>query len=118
MTASAAAISARGVAAQDGTATPAASPVAAGTWPRDVNDLFGPVTIPAAPQRVVALSDWYEVDYLLAVGIQPVLYGYTNRYGQGIAPWVIETAARACPPTTSKAPLSPISRRFPPRLRT
>jgi iron complex transport system substrate-binding protein len=55
-----------------------------------VNDLFGPVTIPVAPERVVALSDWYEVDYLLAVGIRPVLYGYTNRYGQGVAPWVNE----------------------------
>ncbi len=69
--------------------TPVASPVP-GAWPRTIPAANGDITIAAPPQRIVATSDWYEVDYLMAVGVEPILYGYTNRYGLGIAPWLSE----------------------------
>lgn len=69
--------------------TPIASPVA-GEWPRTIATASGEVTIPSPPANIVATSDWYEVDYLMAIGVRPSLYGYTNRYGLGISPWLIE----------------------------
>lgn len=68
-------------------ATPGATPEAV-SWPRTVQAVTGPVEILSRPERVVAISDWYEVDYLMAAGVRPVLYGYTNRYGQGVSPWL------------------------------
>lgn len=69
--------------------TPVASPVA-GQWPRTITAVNGKVTIPAKPAKIVATSDWYEVDYVMAIGVRPSLYGYTNRYGLGVSPWLIE----------------------------
>lgn len=68
--------------------TPEASP-AAGQWPRIVSAVNGEIPLPAQPSKVVATSDWYEVDYLMAIGVEPALYGYTDRYGLGVSPWLI-----------------------------
>lgn len=74
-----------------------ASPAATGTFPRDVEGTFGMVTIPAKPERVAAVSDWYEVDYLMAQGVSPIIYGYTNRWDQGLAPWLAEVGGDGLP---------------------
>jgi len=82
----AAAAAARGVSAQD--ATPAATPVP-GVWPRTIHGTFGDVELAAKPERIAAVSDWFEVDYLMAMGVRPILYGYTNRYELGVSPWLV-----------------------------
>lgn len=84
----AASLAARASAQATPDASPAASPVA-GQWPRTVHGSLGDVTIEAKPARVVAVSDWYEVDYLMAQGVKPILYGYTNRWGAGVSPWLV-----------------------------
>ncbi len=68
-------------------ATPAASPVASGAWPRTISHAMGDTVIPAQPQRVVAASDYIDLDYLLALGVAPVAYGFTNAWGSGAMPW-------------------------------
>lgn len=70
--------------AQD--ATPIASPVAA-EFPRTVESALGPVTIPAAPVRVVTTSEYEGFDSLLALGIKPVLSGVDGGYDVGQTPW-------------------------------
>lgn len=60
----------------------------AGSWPRTITGSLGEVVIPAKPERILCLSDWGEVDYLMAMGVKPVTYGFTNRYGQGVSPWL------------------------------
>ncbi|MGC4189611.1 MAG: ABC transporter substrate-binding protein [Thermomicrobiales bacterium] len=85
------AASAAGSVRAEGTpeASPTSSPVT-GVWPRTIHGSLGDVTIEAKPTRVAAVSDWFEVDYLMAQGVRPLIYGFTNRYGQGVSPWLIE----------------------------
>lgn len=78
-----------GVSAQ----TPIASPVA--SFPRTVTHEMGETTIPAQPTRVVAVSDFIDLDYLLALDVAPVLYGFTNAWESGSMPW--QTAATDLP---------------------
>ncbi|CAN5607014.1 iron-siderophore ABC transporter substrate-binding protein [soil metagenome] len=77
------------IAALGATGTLAQSTPIAGEWPRTLQGTFGEVVIPAKPVRIVAASDWYEVDYLIAMGVKPILYCYTNRYDLGVSPWLI-----------------------------
>ena len=58
---------------------------------------LGDVVIPAPPQRILALSDWGEVDYLMAMGVEPANYGYTNRYGEGVSPWLTAAGGEDLP---------------------
>lgn len=57
-------------------------------WPRTVTGSLGEVVIPTKPERILCISDWGEVDYLIAMGVEPAIYGFTNRYGQGVSPWL------------------------------
>ncbi len=79
------------------TATPAetATPVAAGPTPtatpaseRLVRHAMGETTVPATPQRVVAL-DMGELDIALALGVQPIGYA-TCTAGEELAPYLRE----------------------------
>lgn len=81
-------------------ATPEASPVA-GTFPRTITHAMGETEIPAQPQRVVAASDYIDLDYLLSLGVTPVTYGFTNAWGSGAMPW--QTAAADIPSFDSSA---------------
>lgn len=69
--------------------TPAADPAAptGSGFPRTVGHLEGDTTIPAQPQRVVAMTDYLDLDLLLALGVRPVLFGFTDSWGSGILPW-------------------------------
>ncbi|MGH2584112.1 MAG: ABC transporter substrate-binding protein, partial [Dehalococcoidia bacterium] len=59
-----------------------------GGFPRTVKHSLGETRIPTRPERIVALADAEPLDCLLAVGLKPVLYGYSNAYGTGVPPWV------------------------------
>lgn len=70
-------------------ATPAASP-GADEFPVTITHTMGETTIPAQPERI-AVSDMNEaVDSLLAVGLQPVYYGLSGGYIDGVPTWVTE----------------------------
>ncbi|MGC4108126.1 MAG: ABC transporter substrate-binding protein [Thermomicrobiales bacterium] len=66
-------------------ATPSASPV--GAYPRTIIHEMGETVIPAQPVRIVAASDFMDLDYLLTLGVEPVLYGFTNAWDSGSMPW-------------------------------
>ncbi|HWK80221.1 MAG TPA: hypothetical protein VNP95_05620, partial [Thermomicrobiales bacterium] len=66
-------------------ATPSASPV--GAYPRTIVHEMGETVIPAQPVRIVATSDFMDLDYLLTLGVDPVLYGFTNAWESGSMPW-------------------------------
>ncbi|WP_247595954.1 MULTISPECIES: iron-siderophore ABC transporter substrate-binding protein [unclassified Rhodococcus (in: high G+C Gram-positive bacteria)] len=56
-----------------------------------VDTMFGEVTVPAAPQRVVALG-WSDAETALALGIQPVAASdWLAVGGDGLGPWVEES---------------------------
>lgn len=82
-------------------ATPSASP--AGTFPRTVSHEMGETVIPAKPVRIVAASDFMDLDYLLVLGVEPVLYGFTNAWDSGSMPW--QTAATDLPSFDANADL-------------
>lgn len=72
----------------DAEATPTTGPTSSGGgFPRTVSHALGETTIPAPPQRVVAVIDEEPLDVLLAMGLQPVLYGVTEHYGVDQTPW-------------------------------
>lgn len=48
---------------------------------------MGETVIPAKPLRVVATSDFMDLDYLLTLGVEPVLFGFTNAWESGSMPW-------------------------------
>ena len=56
-------------------------------WPRTVGRDFAETKVPAQPQRVVATADRDQLDVLLAMGIEPVLYGFSGDY-EVSAPWI------------------------------
>jgi iron complex transport system substrate-binding protein len=66
-----------------------ASPTAG--FPRTIMHSGGETTIPAKPARVVAVTDFIDLDYLLTLGVEPVLYGFSNAWDSGSMPW--QTAA-------------------------
>lgn len=56
-----------------------------------VDTIFGEVTVPAAPQRVVALG-WSDAETALALGVQPVAASdWLAVGGDGLGPWVEES---------------------------
>jgi iron complex transport system substrate-binding protein len=85
----AAGITWRGGAAQD--ATPAASPgMVANGFPITIAHALGETTIPALPQRIVSTDMNEVVDSLLAIGLQPVYFGLSGGYIDGVPVWVTE----------------------------
>jgi iron complex transport system substrate-binding protein len=63
---------------------PAAAPDQAGSR---VDTMFGPVDVPANPERVVALG-WGDAEAALALGVQPVGASDWLAYGgEGVGPW-------------------------------
>lgn len=71
--------------------TPALSPAQAtpvtDTFPVTVTHTMGDTTIPARPQRVVAVNDYADLDFLLTLGVDPVLYGFTHAWDRDRMPW-------------------------------
>lgn len=70
---------------------PVASPVAG--YPRTIEHILGETVIPSRPARIVAVSDFMDLDYLLTLGVDPVLYGFTNAWNSGAMPWQADAAA-------------------------
>lgn len=58
------------------------------TYPLTITHAMGEATLPALPQRIVAVNDAEHIDTLLAIGLKPVLYGYSGSYGVERSPWV------------------------------
>lgn len=73
------------------TTSPAAAATSAPStdvaFPVTVEHYFGSTTIEAAPSRVLALGDFAELDNLLALGVTPVAFGYTDSWATGTPPW-------------------------------
>jgi iron complex transport system substrate-binding protein len=73
-------------------ADPTSTPAASGKYPREITHEKGITTVPAPPKRVVAISDFNDLDYLLVLGVEPVLYGFTNAWDGGAMPWQLDAA--------------------------
>lgn len=70
------------------TADPSTSgPVPAGEFPVTIEHFFGTTTLDAAPERVVTIGDFAELDNLVALGVTPVAFGFTNSWATGLTPW-------------------------------
>lgn len=67
-----------------------ATPAAAAEFPVTVAHALGETRIPAKPQCIVATDMSEAVDSLLAVGEQPVYYGLSGGYIDGVPEWVWE----------------------------
>lgn len=76
-------------------ATPVAGTPVGDAFPVTLAHAAGEATIPARPQRVVAASDFIDLDYLLSLHVQPVLYGFSNAWESGVMPW--QSAAEGVP---------------------
>lgn len=70
------------------------SPVAKGAavgdadaFPRDVEHAAGTTKIDELPERVVVLDDYTDLDHLVALGVTPVAFGFTNAWETGLTPW-------------------------------
>lgn len=72
----------------DGGSAPsnAESPATGEGYPITVTHAFGETTIPAEPQRIVALTN-AEAETLLALGITPVGIGNAYGFENGVGPW-------------------------------
>ena len=69
---------------------PAGSATSGGAGPATIPTAFGDVTVPAAPQRVVALG-WSDAETALALGVQPVgASDWLAVGGDGLGPWVTQ----------------------------
>ena len=64
---------------------------------------LGETTIPARPERIVAGTDFVDLDYLLTLGIDPVLFGFSNAWESGAMPW--QSAAADLPTFDASADL-------------
>jgi iron complex transport system substrate-binding protein len=73
--------------------TPVSSPAA--DFPRTIAHAMGETIVPARPERVACTGDFIDLDFLLALDIEPVLYGFTNAWSSGAMPW--QTAAADLP---------------------
>ncbi|MDZ7727013.1 MAG: ABC transporter substrate-binding protein [Dehalococcoidia bacterium] len=71
----------------DDESTPTSAPAEASLFPRTIAHSAGETTVPARPERVVALKDFNDLDYLLTLGVEPVAYGFTNAWESGSMPW-------------------------------
>ncbi len=69
-------------------ATPRAA--TASGFPVTITHALGETTIPAAPKRIVSTDMNEVVDSLLAIGLQPVYYGLSGGYIDGVPTWVME----------------------------
>lgn len=58
-------------------------------FPRTIQHALGETIIPTRPRRIVTTNDTEPLDCLLAIGLRPILYGFTDGYGLGgLTPWV------------------------------
>lgn len=48
---------------------------------------LGSTTLTGKPQRVLVISDFTDLEYVLALGIRPVAYGATGAWARGALPW-------------------------------
>lgn len=55
--------------------------------PREIEHALGKATITKKPQRILVLSDFTDLEYVLALGITPIGYGFTGSWDRGGLPW-------------------------------
>lgn len=85
------------------------TPDANAGYPREVSHFLGSSTIPARPERIVAVSDFSDLDYLTDLGLEPVLYGFSNAYDTGARPWQTTTANLKSMPASAEPDLEAIA---------
>jgi iron complex transport system substrate-binding protein len=75
---------------------PAAASTSTGSesFPRTVRHELGTTTVPARPQRVVAVTDGAELASLLALGVTPVGFGQRN---DPLRPWIRDRGGAGIP---------------------
>lgn len=71
----------------------ASEPAASGAFPVEIEHNLGTAVIESEPERVVVLGDFADLDSVLALGVQPVAFGFTDAWGTGLAPWQIDAGA-------------------------
>jgi iron complex transport system substrate-binding protein len=71
-----------------GSATPPTPTTNSGSFPVTVAGKEGTATIPALPQRVVALGYERDAETALALGVTPIAMSENSSYPNLIAPWV------------------------------
>lgn len=71
--------------AAPGTST--ATTAATAAFPVTVEHFLGSTTIDAQPSRVVTLGDFTDLDTLVALGVTPVAFGFTDSWETGLTPW-------------------------------
>ncbi|MFT4038813.1 MAG: ABC transporter substrate-binding protein [Thermomicrobiales bacterium] len=76
-------------------ATPVAATPGAGAFPVTITHINGETIIPARPERIVAASDFLDLDALLTLGLTPVAYGAANGATGQRLPW--QDAAEGIP---------------------
>lgn len=65
----------------------------AGAFPVTIEHALGTAVIESRPERVVVLSDFNDLDSVLALGVEPVAFGFTDAWGTGLAPWQLDAGA-------------------------
>lgn len=75
--------------------TPVAATPRSGSFPVTITHINGETTIPAQPERIVAATDFLDLDSLLTLGLKPVAYGAANGATGMRLPW--QDAARGIP---------------------
>jgi iron complex transport system substrate-binding protein len=69
------------------TASTTAAPSDPAAFPVTIDHVLGTTTLTAAPTRIVTLADFADLDNLVALGLTPVAYGYSNSWATGLNPW-------------------------------
>lgn len=84
--------------AATGPATPVSdvSPTGqADAFPRTVEHALGETEIPAAPETIVTMGAYQDLDAVLALGLTPTAYGYLPYVTADLPPWSADAAAGA-----------------------
>ncbi|MCA9879225.1 MAG: ABC transporter substrate-binding protein, partial [Thermomicrobiales bacterium] len=76
-------------------ATPTAATPEADAFPVTITHLMGETTLHARPERIVASSDFLNLDALLTLGLAPVAYGRVDPTVDTLLPW--QAAAAGIP---------------------
>ncbi len=59
----------------------------AGAFPRTIEHVAGETEIDALPERIVVLDDYTDLDHLVALGVTPAAFGFTDAWETGLTPW-------------------------------
>lgn len=67
---------------------PPSMPTAA--FPVTIDHFIGTTTVETEPTRVLALTDFADLDNVVALGVTPVAFGFTDAWETGLTPWQLD----------------------------